>query len=387
MGIHINRRACARLIAAIVAVLACTATGAAATATPARRRARAVCDQATSAVRCQAAVRTTDTGRPMITSGPGGMRPADIKEAYGFPTGGAAGAGRSIALVTAFDAPTIAKDLARFSSAMGLPPCTVASGCFRKVDQSGRKHYPRRSPGWALEASLDVEWAHAIAPGAHLVLVEAKNAAVGNLMKAVDYAKTHATYVSMSWDSGEYTSETASDAHFVAPGVSFFAAAGDSGASHGALYPSASPNVVSVGGTSLTGQLLHNVFSYDETGWTGGGGGCSAVEAASPAQASYGAACGASRATPDVALDADPMTGASVFDSTRFHGRHGWFVVGGTSLATPMFAARSADLGTVVDASTIYGSALHFHDVTQGDNGVSCAVGYEMCTGRGSWSG
>jgi subtilase family serine protease len=267
-----------------------------------------------------------------------------------------------------------------------LAPCTTANGCFKKVNQSGGTSYPRGNSGWALEVSLDVQWAHAIAPGAKILLVEASSNSFSDLLAAEDYAKTHAQYVSNSWGGSEFSGENAYDSHFVQSGVSFFVSAGDAGLP--AEYPSASPNVISVGGTTL--HFSGSTFT-GETGWADGGGGCSAYETAASAQSSFSqyaqVHCGGKRATPDVSLDADPASGVSVYDSVRYQGRAGWFKVGGTSASSPMWAARSAISGTVVDASAVYGTGISFGDITQGNNGASCQVGFDLCSGRGSRTG
>ena len=119
-----------------------------------------------------------------------------------------------MAIVDAYDDPTAESDLAVFSSQFGLPPCTTANGCFTKVNQTGGTSYPRKDSGWALEISLDIEWAHAIAPGAHILLVEATSNSFANLLAAEDYAKTNAQYVSNSWDGSEFSGENAYDARF-----------------------------------------------------------------------------------------------------------------------------------------------------------------------------
>lgn len=324
---------------------------------------------------------------PFASSSPTGLSPAMIESAYSFSTSLTAGSGTTIAIVDAYDDPNIAKDLAVFGTTYGLPACTTSNGCFTKVNQVGGTSYPRTNSGWALEIALDVEWAHAIAPGAKLLLVEASSNSFANLMAAEDYAKTHAQYVSNSWGGSEFSSESSYDAHFVQSGVSFFVAAGDSGLP--AEYPSASPNVISVGGTTLSFNSDGSLQS--ETGWSSSGGGCSAYEAANSIQAAfsqYGQVnCNGTRATPDVSLDANPNSGVSVYDSVRYNGQSGWFTVGGTSVSTPIWAARSADTGTVVNASYVYGSNLTFRDITVGNNGASCLVGYDLVTGRGSWTG
>ena len=325
--------------------------------------------------------------RPNAQASPYGLSPAQIKSAYSFPTSLTAGGGKTIAIVDAFDDPTAESDLATFSSQYGLPQCTTANGCFTKVAQNGSKRYPRVDQGWALEISLDVQWAHAIAPGAKILLVEAKTNSFTNLMAAEDYAKAQAQYVSNSWGGSEFSSESAYDSHFSAPGVSFFVSSGDNGTP--AEYPSSSPNVISVGGTTLNFDASGGLAG--ETGWSGSGGGCSLYEAATGAQINsptFGQVnCGTSRGTPDVSLDADPASGVSVYDSTPYQGQSGWWRVGGTSASAPMWAARSAALGSVVNSPFVYGNSISYRDITSGNNGLAALAGYDLVTGLGSWVG
>ena len=171
--------------------------------------------------------------------------------------------------------------LGTFSSQYGLPQCTTANGCFTKVNQTGGSSYPRKDAGWALEISLDVQWAHAIAPGAKILLVEATTNSFANLLADEDYARTHANYVSNSWGASEFSGENSYDSRFSQGGVSFFVSAGDAGLP--AEYPSASPNVVSVGGTTL--HFNQNGTFSSETGWSGGG--CSCYENATSTQSSF----------------------------------------------------------------------------------------------------
>jgi len=306
------------------------------------------------------------------------------------------GSGQTIAIVDAYDDPPAEADLGVFSSQYGLPACSSSNGCFTKVNQSGGGGYPTTNGAWALEVSLDVEWAHAIAPGARIVLVEATSSSLVDLLAAEDYAKTHAAYVSNSWGTSEFGVEQQYDGHFSQSNVSFFVSSGDSGLP--AEWPSASPNVISVGGTTLTanatgGTLLDSsgLFTGAETGWSNGGGGCSRYERATGAQSTFQqyrqVKCGVKRATPDVSLDADPNSGLSVYDSTPYNGQSGWYKVGGTSAGAPMWAARSAVAGRVVDATFVYGSSMTYRDITSGNNGAPCLVGYDLCSGRGSWTG
>jgi subtilase family serine protease len=338
-------------------------------------------------VRCFVHVLDRSDGlAPDVGASPTGLSPSSIQSVYGFPTSATAGAGETIAIVDAYDDPTVINDLVAFDSQFGL----TCNGCFNKVvelDSLGNP--PAADSGWALEISLDVQWAHAIAPAAHILLVESLDSSYANLLAAEDYASAHAQYVSNSWGGSEFcvffSCETGYDSHFTTPGVSYFAASGDSGLP--ASYPSSSPNVISVGGTTLhfdgTGAFT------SETGWASGGGGCSSYETANGAQSAFGqyaqVSCAGKRATPDVALDADPNSGVSVFDSTAYNGQSGWFTVGGTSVSTPIWAARAADQGAVVNASYVYANSINFRDVTSGTNGASCLVGYDLCSGRGSW--
>lgn len=375
--------ALAVLIAASIFVALGGSTGSAANG---NANARAVCPAAVDGAHCHALVVTDARGNPDASSSPTGLSPATIKSAYSFSTSTTAGAGKTVAIVDAYNDPNAESDLAVFASQYRLPACTTANGCFQKVNQTGGTSYPHTDSGWALEISLDVQWAHAIAPGAKILLVEASSNSFANLLAAEDYAKAHAQYVSNSWGGSESSGEAQYDSHFVRTGVSFFVSAGDAGLP--AEYPSASPNVISVGGTTL--HFSGGTFS-SETGWSGGGGGCSAYETATAAQAAFSGysqvRCGGKRATPDVSLDADPASGVSVYDTVRYQGQSGWFTIGGTSASSPMWAARSADSGATVNAAYVYGSSITYRDITSGNNGAPCLVGYDLCTGRGSWVG
>ena len=334
--------------------------------------------------------------RPNVTSSPIGLSPAKIKSAYNWTAIGD-GASMTIAIVDAYDDPTAESDLNTFSTAFNLPACTTENRCFQKVNQTGGTKYPRADGGWALEISLDIQWAHAIAPGAKILLVEAASNSFTNLMAAEDYAKGHAPYVSNSWGGSEFSGESAYDGHFAQSGVSIFVSAGDAGTP--AEYPSSSPNVISVGGTTL--HFDSSGSFTGETGWSSGGGGCSQYEKATSAQSGLSgplgyaqAGCLGKRATPDLSLDADPASGVSVYDSTKTQGQAGWFVVGGTSASSPMVAARAATLTgatgapVVVDAAYVYGAgSTAFRDITSGNNGARCLDGFDLCTGRGSWLG
>jgi subtilase family serine protease len=391
---HASQRRVRRLIALIAAVgsVALVAAGGPVTAAPRpgslgllRGKTQPVCPGPASAGH---ALCTSRVFPAATSTWVNGLSPATMKSVYNFSTSSTAGAGTTIAIVDAYDLPTAANDLNVFSKQFGLPLCNSSNPCFQKVNQTGGTSYPRYNSGWGLEIALDIEWAHAIAPGAKILLVEAKTNSFTNLLAAEDYAASHAQYVSNSWGASEFSSEASYDSHFSRSGVSFFVSAGDAGLP--AEYPSSSPGVISVGGTTL--HFDSGGSFTGETGWSSGGGGCSTYETATSAQSAFSGYaqvnCGGTRATPDLSLDADPNSGAAVYDSSKYQGQAGWYQVGGTSLSSPMAAGRAAVGGAVVNAAYVYGLAnTAFRDITSGNNGASCLTGYDLCSGRGSWLG
>jgi subtilase family serine protease len=322
-------------------------------------------------------------------AGPTGISPAQMQVAYGFSQIANQGAGQTVAIIDAFDNPNVESDLAVFSTQFGLPPCTTQNGCFQKVYATGTQ--PRGNTGWGLEMSLDVQWVHAIAPQAKIILVEAANNFNYALNHAVDVAVSMgASVVSMSYGGGENALEKMSDRHFRVPFVTFVASSGDNG--HGAQYPAASPYVVGVGGTSLT---IQNGGQYvSETAWVGSGGGISAYEP--QPQYQVGIVSSTFRAVPDVSYDADPNTGVPVYDS---YGGYNWVQVGGTSMSAPQWSALFA----IVNSSRVangkqplngvlpylYQLTADLHDVTTGSNGgcgqlCNAGPGYDEVTGNGT---
>jgi hypothetical protein len=322
---------------------------------------------------------------------PAGYNPTQIRHAYGFDTLSSDGTGQTIAIVDAFDDPNITADLNTFSSQYSLPTTTSGTFTFTKVYAQGSQ--PVGNTGWGQEISLDVEWAHAIAPHAPIMLVEAASNSFANLMGGVDYAVSHGAHaVSMSWGAGDFVGESTYDSHFNVSGVTFLASSGDTGSQ--VIYPSSSPFVVSVGGTHLPLDSNGNLTSA-ESAWSSGGGGVSSGEAEPGYQVSYGIVQ-SGRATPDVSYNADPYTGVAVYDS---YGGYGWFVVGGTSAGAPQWAAlvaladqnritalSSNNLTTSPEyqAATGPGYASNYRDITSGSNGHPATTGYDLATGVGS---
>jgi subtilase family serine protease len=313
---------------------------------------------------------------------PSGETPQSIRSVYNLPSTGGSG---TIAIVDAFHYATAENDLNVFSSAFGLPPCTTANGCFRVITLGTRTNC-----GWAQEAALDIEWAHAMAPNANIVLVEAATNSFADLFHAVDVAKAASgvTQVSMSWGGSESSGEAANDSHLLQPGVVFFASSGDTGGT--TIYPGVSPNVVSAGGTTIHRDKNGNFTG--ETGWSGSGGGPSKYEPRPSYQDGISAIVGTARGVPDFSFDADPNSGVSVYDSTRCQGASGWLVFGGTSVSSPSLAGIVNLAGgapdTASELATIYsnlGNASDFRDITSGTAGsFSCTTGWDFVTGVGS---
>jgi subtilase family serine protease len=308
--------------------------------------------------------------------------PTQIRHAYGVDQLSAAGAGETIGIVDAYGSSTIQSDLNTFCTQWGLPQTTVQIvGGSSTADAN-----------WALETALDVEWAHAIAPQARIVLSVANSSSVVDLLNAINSAvSAGATVISMSWGGGEWSSESAYESYFNVSGVTFTASSGDNGA--GVEWPACSPHVVGVGGTSLYLDSSNNRTS--ETAWSGSGGGISAYFAQPSFQSGWITASG--RGVPDVAMVADPNTGVYVVSAGT------WYVVGGTSAAAPQWAAlialanslRSSGTISAADAviyplaqgstTTPYAvNPAYFYDVSQGSNGNSAAPPYDLVTGLGT---
>jgi hypothetical protein len=342
---------------------------------------------------------------PLSTAGPTGMTPTMIRHAYGFdqialPGGVAAdGSGTTIAIVDAYDDPNIAGDLHQFDLRFGLP-----DPVFTKLDQNGGSQYPTADGGWASEIALDAEWAHAVAPGARILLVEAADDSYSNLFAAVRFAANQpgVVAVSMSWGGEEFNGETSFDSTFTTPaghaGVTFVAASGDTGAP--ASYPAISPNVLAVGGTTL--YVTSGGTYISESGWGGSGGGVSALEAQPAYQVGVVSQSSTQRTNPDVAYDANPATGYAVYDSFNNPVSSRWSQFGGTSAASPQWAAliALADQGrALVGESPLDGPsqtlpllytlpASAFNDVISGSSAgsprLSAGPGYDVVTGRGT---
>jgi subtilase family serine protease len=321
------------------------------------------------------------------------------------------GGSQTIAIVDAYDDPNAASDLAAFSEQFGLPVAkfsvVYASGSAPPVDPTG---------GWELEESLDIEYAHAMAPNAKLYLVEANSNYNSDLFPAVLVASSlvecgstktcpknskGSGEVSISWGGEEFDGENSLDSFFTSPNVVYFAAAGDSA---GVIYPCASPNVVCAGGTSTArNQNTGNFIA--EIAWSDAGGGISFYEPIPRYQATNPAVAyqlSGYRGVPDISADANPNTGAWVLDDFPYETADGyeagWFIVGGTSLATPLTAAIFNATGSFGSSSSAELSKIYapfnqssFRDITYGACGFYSGTfsndGWDLCTGFGSPDG
>jgi hypothetical protein len=371
------------------------------------------------------------TQQETVTAGTPVYTPAQIRTAYGINGVAEDGTGQTIAIVTAYDAPSIFQSVDAFDTQFGATDSGpslyqqygAASSFLTVLNQQGQAAaLPAADPGgpgnadWAQEAALDVEWAHAIAPGARIVLVEARSTSLADLMAGVVTAADQpgVSVVSLSWGFAEgrmisAAQEAIYDTYLTTPaghqGVTFVASTGDQGTAD-PEYPAFSPNVVAVGGTSLS---LNPDGSYQgETGWgsggafggqTGSGGGLSGYESEPAYQRSVQST--GRRSTPDVALDADPATGVWIADPYNGSAANPWKIGGGTSLAAPAWAGLFAliNQGRVAAGERTLNSssptealqALYslsrgdYHDIVGGSNGGNSATaGYDLVTGLGS---
>jgi hypothetical protein len=351
-------------------------------------------------------------------SGPTGTTPAQIRQAYGFSgitfsngTVAGDGSGTTIAIVDAYNDPNVASDLDAFDKQFGAAASGptlyqqygAASSFLKVVNQTGGGSLPTSDTGWSEEIALDVEWAHAIAPGARILLVEANSSSYTDLLAGVTYAAKQpgVVAVSMSWGGSEFSGETSFDSAFQTPsghaGVTFVVSSGDTGAP--ASYPATSPNVLAVGGTSLYLNASGGISS--ESAWSGSGGGISTLEPQPSYQNGVVIQSSTMRTNPDVAYDADPNTGFPEYNSYSFPSSP-WQQFGGTSDAAPQWAAliAIADEGRMKNGLSsldgrsqtlpmLYGlPASDFHDITTGTTtgspSYSAGPGYDLATGRGS---
>jgi len=273
-----------------------------------------------------------------------------------------------VAIVDAYDAPLAEQDLAIYRSAFGLPSCTSANGCFRKVNQSGVPgNYPPLNTGWAQEIALDLDMVSAACPNCNILLVEANSALMDDLGAGVDTAVSlGAKAVSNSYYASEWPTQSNESAHYYHPGVAIVASSGDAA---GAFYPATSNSVTAVGATTLS----RTATGWAQTPWSRSGRGCSAYSA-KPWFQQFSKRC-TTRAAVDVTVVGDPQTGVAMFDSAS----GGWLVAGGTSVGSPLIAAAKALAGSTHGPGWSYWHYRNFTDLAPS--------GYDLPTGLGSPNG
>jgi subtilase family serine protease len=371
-----------RMTAAVGAVALSMGAGATAMAPPATANGLSVQEScgpvAVGYARCFA-LRVTGSDHLSADAGPAGYHPKDLHKAYKLTN--TAGTGQTVAIVDAFDDPNAESDLAVYRSQFGLPACTTANGCFRKVSQTGGTVYPPPDVGWAGEISLDLDMVSAICKNCHILLVEATSNSLGNLTTAVNEAAAlAATEISNSYGGGEFSGDTAFAAPYNHPGIPITASTGDHGYAAGPQIPAAFTTVTAVGGTNLKPKA--NSRGWKEKVWSGAGSGCSPFIAKPAWQHDTGCS---NRTIGDVSAVADPATGVTVYDS---YGAPGFVVFGGTSVSAPIIASVYALAGNgsgINNASFAYAHTTSLFDVTKGSNG-SCGGSY-LCTGLPGYDG
>lgn len=354
--------------------------------------------------------------------------PEQIRAAYGIQSllnSGHDGTGRTIVIVDAFQDPTVGKDLKAFDNAFGLPDPpsfqVLAPFGLTPFDPSNADQV-----SWSGEIALDVEWAHAVAPGANIVLALARSDNDADLENVLNYAVTNqlGDVVSMSWGEAERCMAAATlqamhatFANGTAEGVTFLAASGDEGAtqytcdytgylsSTAASTPATDPQVTAVGGTDLTADLQTGAYQ-SETVWNesttygiAGGGGYSTLYARPKYQ--NGIVTGPARGIPDVAYSASFSHAALVSwsSSGTNGGGNSWWIFDGTSVGTPQWAGLTAitdqiaghDLGNINPGLYALGTAAgyptDFHDITVGNNNFDGITGYPATPGWDPASG
>ncbi|MGP8100280.1 MAG: S8 family serine peptidase [Candidatus Cybelea sp.] len=319
--------------------------------------------------RCQAWLRTDIQGL-VAPNTPGGYAPSDLQTAYGLTSDSQNnGGGQTVAIVDAYDDPSVESDLNVYRSKYGLPACTVSNRCFTK-----QKYTSQTNPSWAAEESVDVEMVSAICPNCKILLVEAASTSTADLSSAEQYATSQADYVSDSWSTNEGT-QTYDDVYTGCGTI--VAATGDHGYNATAQWPAILPSVVGVGGTSLT-----SISPRAETAWLHAGSGCSKIYGKPSFQSGLNTGC-SMRAQADASADADPSTGVAIYDTFQ---RRGWLVFGGTSVATPIVASVFALAGNAIanPVRNLYSHTSSLNDITSGGNG---ACGAPLCIAGHGWDG
>jgi hypothetical protein len=317
--------------------------------------------------RCLALVRldTPLLGEGTLPDSIPGFHPADLRSAYKQTTTG--GAGQTIAIVDAYDDPKAESDLNVYRHTFGIPPCTTANHCFRKVNQNGQPHpLPPIDQyfNWAFEISLDVDVLSAICPNCHILLIEANDSSFPNLSKAVDRAAIMGAAAISNSYGGDEEYGFRFNSHYHHPHHIVLASSGDGG--FGVGFPESSQYVVAVGGTTLTRS--GGARGWSETVWSGAGSGCALLAPKPSWQHDTGCSM---RTVADAAAVADPATGVAIYDTFQLY--RGWNVAGGTSVSSPLLAGiygLAGNATTLNRAQSLYVRHTSLFDVTSGSNGT-----------------
>jgi subtilase family serine protease len=318
---------------------------------------------------------------PASASPPGSaLTAAQVRAAYGLTS--SSSGGRTVAIVDAYGYTNLERDLGVYRAQWGLSACTRANGCLRVVDQNGGTSLPRMDIGWAQEQALDVDAVSAACPDCKILVVQAKTASIANLGTGVNTAvRLGAAVVSNSYGGGDYA-DSSYGSYYNHPGVAITASTGDNGY-RGGSFPASSAYVTAVGGTSLT---MRGTTRVSETAWSGAGSGCSTVNAALAAAATFDTGC-SKRAIADVSAAADPNTGgmAVYYPSSKTSSTWGQF--GGTSESAPIIASVYAMAGPISGYAnaTPYANTAALHDITSGSNGTCPTT--QWCHARVGWDG
>lgn len=329
--------------------------------------------------RCTARIVSDKAGHLIANTAPiSGHTPADLRDAYKIAATG--NSSTIIAIVDAFGYDNAESDLGVYRSTFGLPACTTANGCFKKLNQRGEEgNYPDQNIGWAQESALDLDMASAMCPNCTIYLVEGDTNSFRNLGKAVDRAASLGAHViSNSYSGGEGHGSKTFQHYYDHKGIAITASTGDGG--YGVGTPASMPHVIAVGGTHLIKDS--SARGWSETVWGGAGSGCSLIFKKPIWQKDSGCP---KRTVGDVSADADPATGVAVYGPNS-SGVSSWLVFGGTSVSAPMIGGIfGANGGKVHGARTIYKHASDLFDVTSGRNGT-CDPAY-LCTGEVGYDG
>jgi hypothetical protein len=318
---------------------------------------------------------------------PGGFGPSAIQDAYGFQSS-TAGMRQTVAVVTAYDDPTAETDMGTYRSQFSIPACTTANGCFSKVNETGGTSYPGNPAGWAAATAISLDMISAVCPHCRIILVEATDSSIGNLGQAENEAVAlGARFVDNTWFTDEVTYGTSEpgydSSYFSHPGVAITAPDGNSGG-YGTYYPAASPDVIAVGGTTLT-QAGGTSRGWTETAWSGSGAGCSPYEAKPSWQTDTGCS---TRMLNDISAIADPGSPIAIYDTSD----NGWATGGGNDVATAVVAAAYALAGSP-PAGSSPASFLYAHvgnlinDITTGSDGTCAPAPSYFCTASAGYDG